>query len=96
MCNCFELPCRDGRKSFYGKALVKMDDVGIHLYSYGTHVCSIVLENGEMFPRPVFERYWSGYSATTMRHINAFVATFGGLYGIRGGGKAWWDSLEVV
>ena len=32
-----------------------------------------------------------GYSATTMRHINAFIEMFG----ISGGGKKWWDALPV-
>ena len=39
-----------------------------------------------------FERLWSGYSATTMRHINSFIDTFG----TNGGGKAWWDKLAVT
>ena len=39
-----------------------------------------------------FERLWDSYSATTMNHINSFIDTFG----IHGGGKAWWTSLEVV
>ena len=31
-------------------------------------------------------------NGTTMRRINAFLA----FYGIEGGGKAWWNSLEVA
>lgn len=74
----------DRHKSFYGKAkAVQLDDGTILCQSYGTFVGR--LENGR------FIRTWSGYSATTMRHINAFLRTFG----IPGGGKAWWDSLPV-
>jgi hypothetical protein len=81
----FELKPINGRKSFYGKALVIEQDNGdIELRSYETIVGRI--RNGR------FERLWSGYSATTMNHINSFVDAFG----INGGGKAWWDSLEVV
>lgn len=75
-------PC-DGRKSFYGKARVRIDDDGSRtLISYTTAVCRINASGK-------FEKLWNGYSATTMRHINAFCST----YGIDGGGKAWWDKL---
>ena len=81
----YDLRPTHSRKSFYGKAVVIEKDNGdIELRSYNTIVARI--RNG------VFERLWSGYSATTMRHINSFIDT----YGINGGGKAWWDSLEVV
>lgn len=80
----FELRPLNGRKSFYGKAVVIEKDNGdIELRSYDTIVARI--RNGR------FERLWSGYSATTMNHINSFINTFG----ISGGGKAWWTSLEV-
>ncbi len=80
----FELNPMNGRKSFYGKAKVIAKDNGdIELQSYNTIVARI--RNGK------FERLWSGYSATTMNHINSFID----LYGIIGGGKAWWTSLEV-
>lgn len=80
----FELKPVNGRKSFYGKAeAIEHDNGDIELRSYNTIVARI--RNGR------FERLWSGYSATTMNHINSFVKTFG----ISGGGKAWWDSLEV-
>lgn len=75
----------DGRKSFYNKATVIDHENGIfELKSYDTIVARI--SNGK------FERLWSGYSATTMRHVNSFIDHFG----ISGGGKAWWDSLEVA
>ena len=79
-----ELKPTNGRKSFYGKALIiEKDDGDIELRSYNTIVCRI--RNRK------FERLWDGYSATTMNHINSFLDTFG----IDGGGKSWWTSLEV-
>lgn len=82
----FELkPVYDKAKSFYGKAFVIENDNGdIELRSYDTIVARI--RNGK------FQRLWNDYSVTTMRHINSFIET----YGINGGGKAWWTSLEVV
>lgn len=80
----FELQPTDA-KSFYGKAVVtELDNGDIELRSYVTTVCRI--HNG------VFERKWGGYSATTMRHVNAFLKH----YEIPGGGKAWWVKQEVV
>ena len=74
----------DRQKSFYGKAIVtEYNDNYIVLTSYDTEVCRI--ENGR------FIRMWEGYSATTMRHVNAFID----LFGIDGGGKKWWDQLPV-
>ena len=82
--NVFELMPDNNRKSFYGRALVYVTDDGTKtLRSYQTAVCRVT-------PDGVFHRMWSGYSATTMRHVNAFLK----LYGIPGGGKAWWDKQE--
>ena len=84
--NAYELNPTNSQKSFYGKAIVGIDSTGTKiLYSYGTKVCSID-NNG------TFHRHWGGYSATTMKHINSFIDT----YGINGGGKAWWISQEVT
>ena len=58
----------DGRKSFYGKAVILHTADAVILKSYETNVCAIV--NGE------FIRMWNKYSATTMRHINAFRAKY--------------------
>lgn len=82
----FELPAIcNARKSFYGKAFVTEKDNGdIELTSYGTVVCRI--HKGK------FQRLYDGYSMTTMRHINAFIR----FYGLQGGGKSWWENLEVV
>lgn len=74
----------DGRKSYYGKAVIADGDGVKILYSYNTPVAKIN-RRGE------FIRLWDGYSATTMRHINSFID----LFGISGGGKKWWDALPV-
>ena len=75
----------DRVKSFYGKARIIEKDSGERiLQSYNTEVCKIT-------PGDEFVRLWDGYSLTTMRHINAFIE----LFNISGGGKSWWDSLEV-
>lgn len=67
------------------KAFVTEKDNGdIELTSYGTVVCRI--HKGK------FQRLYDGYSMTTMRHINAFIR----FYGLQGGGKSWWENLEVV
>lgn len=75
----------DRARTFYGKAVVVVEETGGHLLlSYGVPVCRIT-SDGE------FIRIWPGYSATTMRHINSFIY----FYGVPGGGKKWWDTLEV-
>ena len=82
-----ELSCYDSRKSFYGKAHVLEDSNGnIYLKSYNTLVCSIDA-NGH------FHRLWSGYSATTQRHINSFIIEYrlSPVYA----GKKHWESMEV-
>ena len=62
----YELIPDDGRKSFYGKAKVVIDDDGTEtLYSYGTPIVRRTL-NGKL------ERLWDGWTATTGRHIRAF------------------------
>ena len=82
----YELKPTDNHKSFYGKAIIIEKDNGEKiLQSYETKVCKITSE-GE------FVRMWSGYSATTMRHVNSFVQ----LFNIARGGKAWWDAQPLV
>lgn len=57
----YELIPTDGRKSFYGKAVVIVEDNGTEtLYSYGTPIIKRLV------------KLWSGWSATTGRHIQAF------------------------
>lgn len=80
-----ELTPIDGRKSFYRKALVHYTPAGIQLQSYDTIVATW---DGS---KSVFIRHWYGYSATTMRHINAFMRYLG----FNLGGKDWWTSLPV-
>ncbi len=61
-----ELLPNDSHKSFYGKAIIKIDENGVQtLYSYGTAIIKID-ENGKL------HRIWGGWSATTGRHIKAF------------------------
>ena len=62
----YELIPNDGRKSFYGKAVVEVADDGSEtLYSYGTPIAKKTAA-GELV------RLWDGWSATTGRHIKAF------------------------
>lgn len=62
----YELKPADGRKSFYGKAVVVVEDNGTEtLYSYGTPIIKRLV-SGELV------KLWSGWSATTGRHIQAF------------------------
>lgn len=62
----YELMPIDGRKSFYGKAVVMIDNTGNEtLYSYGTPIITKSIK-GE------FTKHWYGWSATTGRHIKAF------------------------
>lgn len=63
----------DSHNSFYKKALTIHHNCGekeIYLVSYDTVVCSFSPVLG-------FARYWGGYSATTMRHINEFRQQLG-------------------
>lgn len=84
-----ELIPTDGRKSFYGKAVVKSQGDVLTLRSYSTNVCTYNTATGE------FKRLWSGYSATSMRHVNAFIDTYcPTLYGA--GGKKWWCEQAVA
>lgn len=62
----YDLIPNDGRKSFYGKAVVEVADDGSEtLYSYGTPIIKKTA-TGELV------KLWDGWSATTGRHINAF------------------------
>ena len=83
------------RKSFYGKCEAWRDEEKKSSYvrSYSTIVCVFVEGDG-------FHRTWGGYSATTMRHVNAFVKLLGFWNGWQEdgstvGGKQWWDTLPV-
>lgn len=62
----YELRPVDNRKSFYGKAVVVVEDNGTEtLYSYGTPIVKRLV-SGELV------KMWDGWTATTGRHIKAF------------------------
>lgn len=62
----YELIPHDGRKSFYGKAIVEVAQDGTEtLYSYNTPIIKRLV-SGELV------KLWNGWSATTGRHIAAF------------------------
>lgn len=62
----YELTPTDGRKSFYGKAVVIVEDNGTEiLCSYDTPIIKR-LASGELV------KLWDGWTATTGRHIQAF------------------------
>ncbi len=78
------IPKVTNRKSFYKKAYVIEIVPGVYqLQSYQTIVCEVY--HGK------FRRFWNDYSATTMTHINDFIA----LFNIPGGGKKWWLEQPV-
>ena len=71
---------RDGRKSFYGKAIVRTYDDGTDvLRSYSTDVISRKADG-------TLVRHWGDWSATTGRHVAAFC----------GINKAAWDKMAVA
>lgn len=92
MPNEYELkPQYDARKSFYGKARVRVDDDGNRfLISYGRPVAWIEKSTGS------FHRLWYGWSATTGRHVAEFCRQFTPC-GERPGAacKKEWDKMEV-
>ena len=62
----YELIPMTGQKSFYGKAVVIVEDNGTEtLYSYNTPIIKR-LASGELV------KLWDGWTATTGRHIQAF------------------------
>ena len=63
----YELIPLNGRKSFYGKAIVYMDENGNEiLYSYGTKILARNQRTGEL------TRFWDDWSFTTGTHIKSF------------------------
>ena len=76
----YELSPVDGRASFYNKARVVIDENGTEtLFSYNTAVMRRESDG-------TLTRLWSGWTATSGRHIYAFS-------GLR---KKEWDALPVV
>ena len=66
----YELNPHNGRKSFYGKAMVELNEKGTKkLYSYDTLVLSIDADKN-------LHRHWDTDSptTTTMTHIKSFIA----------------------
>lgn len=62
----YELIPTDERKSFYGKAVVIVEDNGTEtLYSYDTPIIKRLV-SGELV------KLWDGWTATTGRHIHTF------------------------
>lgn len=62
----YELMPNNGRKSFYGKAIVEVEPNGNEtLYSYHTPIITRT-------PQGVLIKLWHGWTATTGRHIAAF------------------------
>lgn len=62
----YELTPTDGRKSFYGKAVVIVEDNGTEtLYSYNTPIIKRLVS-------VELVKLWDGWTATTGRHIQAF------------------------
>lgn len=70
MATITELKPANSQKSFYGKAMVATDGNGTQtLLSYGTPVAK--WKDGKI------TRLWAGKSATTTKHIAAFLAHLG-------------------
>ena len=78
---------KDGAKSFYGKAKVNTYDKGTkELVSYGTKVVRLGKDG-------TIKRLWDGYSMTTLRHVNEFLAQNGSDKKLT---KKDWLAMEVV
>lgn len=72
-------PLHTNQKSFYGKARVKVYHYNgavtrFVLESYDTEVVMVRIDKCGM---AYVRRLWSGYSATTMRHVNEFITQEG-------------------
>ena len=66
MKKCELIPTTGQKKSFYGKAVVVVEDNGTEtLYSYGTPIVKRLV-SGELV------KMWDGWTATTGKHIKAF------------------------
>lgn len=76
-----------GQKSMHGKALEILTSMGYELISYATKVARIEVDNGKRLVR-----LWDGYSATTMRHVNAWLQW----HGMNPITKKQWMKMEVA
>lgn len=80
----YELGGNGVQKSFYGKAEVLVNSYGEKfLRSYSTIVAGI-LRDGKL------HRYWDGWSATTARHLKAFMIQFMDEAGMK---KKQWEDI---
>lgn len=62
----YELIPTNGRKSFYGKAIVQVNDSGEEtLYSYATPIIKKCKDGS-------YKRLWGGWTPTTGNHIKSF------------------------
>lgn len=66
MMRIFDLPPKNGRKSFYGKAKIIEQDGEKILSSYDTFVAKITTDNKVI-------RLWNGNSNTTATHFKSFL-----------------------
>ena len=81
------MPQYDARKSFYGKARVRVDDDGNKfLFSYGKPVMWWDAKTKNL------HRLWDGWSSTTGRHIAEFSHQMEGCVACH---KKEWDIMEV-
>lgn len=78
----YELIPQNGRKSFYGKAIVTISNGIQTLTSYTTDVARIDTQGN-------FEKLWNGYSVTTMNHVNSFRI----INGLRPISKSEWERI---
>lgn len=82
---CYDLPCYDGRKSFYGKARIIEESNGCRtLQSYNSCICAISAAGTLRKLDPVA-------TVTTRRHIRSFFAHCGYAYM----GNCAWDKLPL-
>jgi len=82
------IPKHSHNKSYYGKADVRdMPDGSKVLKSYSTDVAKVTADGK-------FVRLWSGYSATSMRHISDFAMQYTNDFP-NGVGKKQWDAMPV-
>lgn len=80
----FELPATV-QQSYYRKAIViECRNGKAYLQSYDTIVA--LIEGNKLY------RLWSGYSVTTMKHINDFAR----FYGLEPMNKSAWEKMEVI
>lgn len=61
----YELMPRNGRKSFYGKAVIKVENETETLYSYGTPIVRRERDG-------TLVRLWDDWTYTTGAHIKSF------------------------